>query len=118
MKIQTPGRYYLVMGALYVVLYLITGYGVRRNGSQTAKRQGRLLYIPALISLLLVFYNGYILDFQPQGRYMLPVLIFMAHGLSLGGKVTEKKWYQLVICATALLGLYSFATGVPQLWAM
>ena len=118
MKIQTPGRYYLVMGALYVVLYLVTGYGVRRNGSRTEKRQGLLLHIPALISLLLVFYNGYILDFQPQGRYMLPVLIFMAHGLSLGGKVTEKKWYQLVICATALLGLYSFATGVPQLWAM
>lgn len=28
MKIQMPGRYYLVMGGLYVVLYLMTGYAV------------------------------------------------------------------------------------------
>ena len=118
MKIQTPGRYYLVMGGLYVVLYLMTGYAVRKNGGKTGIWKWLLLHGTAAVSLLLVFYNAYCVDFQPQGRYLFPVLIFMAHGISLDGKLTKNRWYNQLICMTALLGLYSFAAGVPQIWQL
>ena len=118
MKIQTPGRYYLVMGGLYVVLYLMTGYAVRKNGGKTGIWKWLLLHGTAAVSLLLVFYNAYCVDFQPQGRYLFPVLIFMAHGISLDGKLTKTRWYNQLLCMTALLGLYSFAAGVPQIWQL
>lgn len=77
-----------------------------------------LLHAAALVSLLLVLYNAYFVDFQPQGRYMLPVFIMAGHGISLDKELTGKRVYQILIGTAAVLSLFSFASGTPQLWEM
>ena len=69
----------------------------------------------ALASYLLVLYNGYFEDFQAQGRYILPVFILMAHGISLDEKLTRRRWFNVLVAVTAVLSLYSFGVGIPQL---
>ena len=68
-----------------------------------------LLFFCSLVSYVLVIYNAWFIDFQAQGRYMLPVLIFAAHGAALNPDTSKKKWFQLVLGISAVLSLYSFA---------
>lgn len=130
MDVYARDWYYRVMALLYFLLYagisisLWTGASMEKGkfslkaGSKT-QRQGRilwgLLHIPAFVSYLLVVYNGFFVDYQPQGRYILPVFVLAAHGVSLDERIAKSKWFNLLLTVTALLSLYSFAAGVPQL---
>lgn len=118
MKIQGPRWYYLAMGAVYVVLYVLTGISVWKKGGKSGRRKWILLHVTAAVSFLLVLYNAYFVDFQPQGRYLLPVFIMAGQGLSCGRGLTEKRIFQVLICTAAVLSLYSFASGTPQLWEL
>ena len=118
MKIQGPRWYYLAMGAVYVVLYVLTGISVWKEGGKSGRRKWMLLHVTAAVSFLLVLYNAYFVDFQPQGRYLLPVFVMAGQGLSCGRGLTEKRIFQILICAAELLSLYSFASGAPQLWEL
>ena len=132
MNVYAHNWYYKAMALLYLALYLGIVLLLWRNpgkrGSENLlrsehtvpiQRQTRivwgLLHVPALVSYLLVLYNGYFIDFQPQGRYMLPVFVMMAHAVSLDERIGKRKWFNLLLIITALLSLCSFATGIPQL---
>ena len=106
----SPKWYVAVMGILYIVLYLAMSLSIwKERGQRERKVKFILLHLMAFISWVLVVYNGWFIDFQAQGRYMLPVLIFVAHGVALCPNLMESKWFQCLICVTALLSLYSFA---------
>ena len=130
MNIYAHGWYYPAMALLYLLLYLGIGISVWRKPSPqwtealdkatvTAQHQKQLfwslLHIPAFVSYLLVIYNGFFVDFQPQGRYLLPVFILVSHAASLDGQITKSRWFNLLLVITAVLSLYSFAMGIPQL---
>lgn len=106
----SPKWYVLIMGMLYMILYAGMSISIwREKGQKEKKVKFVLLHLMAFISWVLVVYNGWFIDFQAQGRYMLPVLIFVAHAVSLSPKVLKSKWFQCLICTTAILSLYSFA---------
>lgn len=110
LEFPSPKWYMTVMGLLYIVLYVGMSLSVwREKGQKERKVKFLLLHLMAFISWVLVVYNGWFIDFQAQGRYMLPILIFVAHGISLTPRMTEKKWFQCLISVTAVLSLYSFA---------
>ncbi len=111
MLVQGRDWYYLAMGALYLLLYAGTAKAVFKG----RRKSWLLLHVSALASYLLVLYNGYFEDFQAQGRYILPVFILMAHGISLDEKLTRRRWFNVLVAVTAVLSLYSFGVGIPQL---
>ncbi len=117
LQFPSPVWYTYLMGFLYVVLYAGMSWNIwKEKGQKERKVKFVLLHLMALISYLLVLFNGYFIDFQAQGRYMLPVLIFVAHGASLNPELVKQKWFQGLICITALLSLYSFACiGIPNI---
>ena len=49
------------------------------------------LFICGMISYVLVIYNAWFIDFQAQGRYMLPVLIFAAHAAALKPEIPRQR---------------------------
>ena len=105
-----PEWYYGAMGVLYAVYAVLTSLAVlREKGHGERKVKLGLLYFSTLVSYVLVIYNAWFIDFQAQGRYMMPALIFMAHAAALKPETSRKKWFQLVLAATAVLSLYSFA---------
>lgn len=130
MDVYAHGWYYPVMALLYFLLYLGIGIFVWQKPSPrwteslektSLKAQHRkrifwgLLHIPAFVSYLLVVYNGFFVDFQPQGRYILPVFVLAAHAAALDERITKSRWFNLLLVITAVLSLYSFAMGIPQL---
>ncbi len=130
MDVYAHEWYYPAMALLYFLLYLGIGIFVWQKPSpqwtesleKTAlKTQHRkqifwgLLHIPAFVSYLLVVYNGFFVDFQPQGRYILPVFVLAAHAAALDEQITKSRWFNLLLVITAVLSLYSFAMGIPQL---
>ena len=109
LEFPSPKWYVAVMRFLYIVLYVGMSISIwRGKGQKERKVKFALLHLMAFISWVLVVYNGWFIDFQAQGRYMLPVLIFVAHGMVLNPEMTKKRWFWCLICATALLSLYSF----------
>ena len=111
-SLQFPGPdwYYSLMGILYLIFLAVVCWQIiREKGHGERKIKLGLLFGCSLISYALVVYNAWFVDFQAQGRYMLPVLIFAAHAAALKPEVPRQRWFQLLICCTALLSLYSFA---------
>lgn len=111
LQFPSPDWYVSLMGLLYLVL--ISGVCltvVREKGYRERKVKLGILFFCSFISYALVIYNAYFIDYQAQGRYMLPVLIFAAHASSLSPGLSRKRWFQIFLCTTALLSLYSFGT--------
>lgn len=109
LQFPSPDWYCHLMGVLYLILLLgICWQVIREKGYAERKIKLALLFVCGLISYALVIYNAWFIDFQAQGRYMMPVLIFVAHAAALKPETARQKWFQIVICATAVLSLYSF----------
>ncbi len=130
---------------LYIWYYRIFGFGwlfcliparlygsdspaASRSGRQSVSQSGRqvpalLFHIPMLLSVLipmgLCIYYSYTSDYQPQGRYIMPMLIPFMYYTALGFQklitLAERwlpmgglcKWYRPLICG----GLMLFLTG-------
>ena len=92
-------------------MYLIgcCGSVLREKGHGERKVKLGLLFFCALVSYALLLYNAWFIDFQAQGRYMVPVLIFAANAAALKPETSRTKWFQLVLGTSAVLSLYSFA---------
>jgi len=121
MEVYAGDWYYRVMTALYLLLNVLTGifvFGKKEAGRGALRLRWLILYGCMFISYLLVLGNGYFDDFQPQGRYILPVFALFAHAVSLDGRIGKSRWFNAILCAAAVLSLYSFAIGMPQLWEL
>ena len=109
LQFPSPDWYCTLMGVIYLMFLLgICWQVIREKGHAERKVKLALLFVCGLISYALVIYNAWFVDFQAQGRYMLPVLIFAAHAAGLKPEAARQKWFQIIICATAVLSLYSF----------
>ncbi len=121
--------YYRIFGFGWLFC-LIPGrlYGAGSSGSQTASNHnGRqplpafLFHIPMLLSVLipmgLCIYYSYTSDYQPQGRYIMPMLIPFMYYIALGFHklitLAERwlpmgglyKWYRPLVCGGLMLFL-------------
>lgn len=111
LQFPSPDWYVSLMGLLYLALISsVCLTVVREKGYRERKVKLGILFLCSFISYALVIYNAYFIDYQAQGRYMLPVLIFAAHASSLSPGLSRKRWFQILLCTTALLSLYSFGT--------
>ncbi len=108
--------YYLVMGILYLVLLgRITWQFVRMRDRQKWWEYLAVGFCCFLQYALIVF-NSWFIDFQPQGRYLLPVLFFVTY---LIGRIKEPEKDRLlrgILVCTCLLSLFAFwHVGIPNL---
>lgn len=111
--------YYLLMGMLYLSFlgYVIFKAFVSRNKRVGWEIGAALLTM--LIHYILIVYNAWVIDFQPQGRYLLPILIYAAYLAYRADKKGEDKFLRTILCLTCILSLYSFYTiGVYNLVPM
>ena len=104
------GWYYYVMAGLYIALLgcLIYELVKMRNKRKWLEFAAVMLCIG--MQYLLVFINGYFVDFQPQGRYMLPALLYVAYLVYTCKESKNNKLIRLILCATCILSLYAYLT--------
>ncbi len=111
--------YYLVMGGLYMVLlgYLLYR-AIRAKNARLWWEMGAAVGT-MVIHYVLIVYNAWVVDFQPQGRYLVPILIYVAYlvyGMDRKGK---DKVLRMLLCLTCLFSLYCYYTiGVFHLVPM
>jgi hypothetical protein len=77
MSLRGPGVYYAVMGVLYTALLVMIGFGFRKLPRREVVLGVAVLAACAAV-ILLSAYHSWTADFQPQGRYLFPVLPMLA----------------------------------------
>lgn len=111
--------YYMVMGMLYLALLGYFVYRVWRAKSAKAWWELAVAVFTMGVHYALIVYNGWVIDFQPQGRYLVPILIYGAFLAYRADREGKDKVFRVFLCLTCLLSLYCFYTyGVYNLVPM
>ena len=98
-------KYLIIIAAIFAVLPIKNTVAYWKKGNKTAGQKNRvqaLLFADILITLFLHMIYSYGYDWQPQGRYLLPMLIPMMYFLALGAD----KGGQLIIFICEKIGKY------------
>jgi hypothetical protein len=117
MSLPSPGAYYAVMGALYAALLLTIGLAFRKlPWSEVVFGTGVLCTAGAVI--LLSAYLSWNADFQPQGRYLFPILPMLAFVLYRYRETLPSRALHLLFTGLFAASVFSFVfTGlraIPQ----
>lgn len=108
--------YYIVMGILYL---LLIGRTVQKLWSQKKavyRWETAAAAFTGFLQYAMIVGNSWFVDFQPQGRYLLPVLFFAAYLISRVEHVWEDKVLRVILVCTCILSLYCFwHVGLPNL---
>ena len=104
------GWYYYVMAGLYIALLGCLIYELVKMKNKRKWLEFAAVMLCIGMQYLLVFINGYFVDFQPQGRYMLPALLYVAYLVYTCKESKNNKLIRLILCATCILSLYAYLT--------
>ena len=100
--------YYYAMAGLYLALFGCLIYELVKMKDKRKWMEFTVVIGCIASQYLLVFINGYFVDFQPQGRYMLPALLYVAYLVYTCKKSQNNKAIRLILCATCVLSLFAY----------
>jgi hypothetical protein len=100
--------YYLAVGGLLIllILYLMVKFLPRADVKEKILAAGTLFFI--LATLVISLLNSWFIDFQPQGKYLFPILPMLALWITHKERYFNKIILMLFILALFLLSVYSF----------
>jgi hypothetical protein len=111
MNIFAPPLVYSVLGYSFLLVCLLVGFCMVRNSDL------RPFAFVSLVSAVLIILDSVLTswtrDFQPQGRYLFPLLCILGLMLYIfvqRGRV-QKSWLSLSLIKVAVLVSYSFSAG-------
>ena len=104
------GWYYYVMAGAYLTLFGCLIYELVKMKNKKKWLEFAAVVGCIFMQYLLVFINGYFIDFQPQGRYMLPALLYVAYLVYTCKESQNNKVIRLILCVTCILSLYAYLT--------
>ena len=110
-----PSWYYWTMGLLYLLICLgIACSSLSDKPGFWGKMEfftGSALMLGGLIASLV---NSYVIDSQPQGRYLLPIFLIAGYLASRTPKLFESRVYRVLLVITGVLSVACFGlVGVP-----
>ncbi|CDZ24838.1 putative membrane protein [[Clostridium] cellulosi] len=103
-----PAAYINLMLFLYLALYAIIFYYCVKSRNRRVIIEFIAMNAILLLSVGLSVYNSWFVDFQPQGRYLLPMLIPFAYCFTLDKRILKNTAFNAIILITGLMSLYSF----------
>ena len=112
--VTTKDVYFKLMGILYgFVVSALAYFGVK---SVSDKPKTRKILLGVLFGLFAVSFmasvvNSYVSDSQPQGRYLLPMLLTASYIAYLTPEVFEKKYFKAAIISLQVLSAWYFVTA-------
>lgn len=109
MLVSGSALYYIVMAALYFSLFVLLIFLILKNA---VLLDTLLLWVSVLYILGMVFISSYLYswqyDYQPQGRYLFPILPIFGVLFYLGLKRQVYRSVALLVVVLFLLSMYSF----------
>lgn len=100
--------YYMAMGALYLALFACLIYELVKMKDKRKWLEFAAVCVCIVVQYLLIVINGYFVDFQPQGRYMLPALLYVAYLVYTCRDSRNSKAIRVILCVTCILSLYAY----------
>ncbi len=97
--------YFILIGVLYAFLYVKISVSLIKQGDLWLFITGSALNLGNIIASVL---NSYMVDCQPQGRYLLPILLTVAFMASKAVSLKEDKIFRSALLASACLSLFYF----------
>lgn len=117
MSLPSPGAYYAVMGALYAALLLTIGLAFRKLPWPDVIF-GAAVFSAAAAVIALSAYHSWTADFQPQGRYLFPVLPMLAFVLYRYRETLRSRALLLLFTGLFAASVFSFVVAglraIPQ----
>ena len=115
MTLNSPPAYYLYMGALYVALLAFLFLAICRSGWQNALfAAGVFALVTGMI--MVSAWHSWTGDFQPQGRYLFPVLPMVAFLFHQYRHSLRSKAFDLLFVGLFAGSVFSFVfTGLRQI---
>ena len=97
--------YYKVMASLYVLIYVWLGIYLCNTGEKRIFIIVTLLNIGSIVASIL---NSYLIDCQPQGRYLLPITLATCYLGARARELMNHRGFRALILVTACLSLLYF----------
>ena len=97
--------FYIVMGLLYAAVYVWLGITLCRDGDTWIFVVVTLLNIGNVIASLL---NSYLIDSQPQGRYLLPIALATCFLGARARRVWDNRIFRTLVLAASCLSILYF----------
>ena len=108
MSVIGPVEYYCVIGTLYLALLAFLVAGIGRLAWRDALFAVAALGLAAFI-VLISAYQSWIADFQPQGRYLFPILPMIAFLFHRYRESLRSRVFNLLFGGLFACSVYSFA---------
>ena len=108
--VEYPGSriYNCIMLFLYMLLYMMLIAVLYKYGDQYKYMEAIVvLGLNAFLLFIVVYWCLYI-DFQPQGRYMIPLVFCIGYQCQRCREIWKNKYYICTLVCVAALSLYSF----------
>ncbi|PHR24443.1 MAG: hypothetical protein COA36_15500 [Desulfotalea sp.] len=108
MTIVSPSHYYYIVkwfGTALMLFILISSF--TRGGVIGAGVTG-VVFSLSLVLILAALQRSWMIDFQPQGRYLLPIIPMFGVCLGHNIKAIDRRVLLFLVGSMYLLGLYSF----------
>ena len=119
-KIGTNDLYYLVFYLDLLALLIFWGIlSFRDREDPFSRRYFMAAMLLSAVGFSLVVYNAYVVDFQPQGRYLFPLIPIWCYGFGITKGLWENRIFKglLVLLPVMSLLFYVFV-GTPRLLAL
>ena len=117
MNITAHPVYYFIMLAAYLFFFAVLFNYIIKSHNKEKYADGITAVILAVISILLVLYYSYFIDFQPQGRYMLPLLPVITYLVSQNKEILQNKYMVSAVMAMGILShIYVLSTGLKGIF--
>ena len=117
MTLDSAPAYYLFMGALYLALLGFIGAALRRYPWSDALFVVAVFGV-AILVLLVSAYHSWTVDFQPQGRYLFPILPMLAFILHRYRDGLRQRTFQVLLACLFAGSVFSFVftglRGIPK----
>ncbi len=116
MLIFGSANYYRLMLLLYIFLFIFLVIHLWKKGWEA-----RYFVFSTIVLTIYILYLAFLFSwesaFQPQGRYLFPILGIVAYLFGRYGKSLQKQIiFQILLLATAVMSFYSFvAYGLMQI---
>jgi hypothetical protein len=107
MNLRGPIVYYALMGALYAGVLVTVGFAFRKL-PWTEVAFAAAVFAAAVVVILLSAYHSWTADFQPQGRYLFPVLPMLAFILHRYRESLSSRALHLLFTGLFAASVFSF----------
>ncbi|SCY06716.1 hypothetical protein SAMN02910292_00764 [Lachnospiraceae bacterium XBB2008] len=97
--------YYRVMAGLYLLIYVWLGVYLCNKGEKGIFIVVTLLNIGSVVASVL---NSYLIDCQPQGRYLLPIALATCYLGARARKLMDHRGFRALVLITACLSISYF----------